>query len=583
MTNFPPLAVAALASSAAAALSFLIILPPAAAATTPPVFVSAFASCAQSSSLSSSSSVPYSAAAASHLLRSTSSRSRCTSSKTTHTTAMAAQGKKYNPLSMFGDMASSLIPGGGGGGQADEQLDKTISSTVPSSWDDIRAKLESKQTDEERNFRANVIGGYGTASPLNVVRLFDETNTKDDIRVVFYRDSASWCPYCHKVWMCLEEKRIPYRVEKINMRCYGEKPASFARMQPSGAIPVAKIDGVVYNQSNDIIFSLEQIFADEKKSLSPKSEEEKTRAQRLLRLERQLFSAWMSWLTAGYGRDGFIQVLNEVESELKSSKGGDFFMGKDVSLVDFMFAPFLERMAASLIYFKGYQFRVADGASTDFPAINKWFDAMETLESYQLTKSDYYTHCWDLPPQLGGCSYESDGERYEKAINGERTLDGSRGSWELPLEKDCGGIEPDWKWCGDEGAALREATERLSFNHANIIKFAARGAGRKGMPPYSAPLSDPNATPNEAVLASVDTALRLVSLAMLDGTESYEKDIIAFANTLVKEGGADFAQDTVNSLAYLRDRVGVPRDMRLPAARQLRAHINWAIGKILDA
>ena len=353
-------------------------------------------------------------------------------------------------------------------------------------------------------------------------------------------------------------------------------------MQPSGAIPVAKIDGVVYNQSNDIIFSLEQIFTD-KKSLSPKNEEERTRAQRLLRLERQLFSAWMSWLTAGYGRDGFIQVLHEVESELKSSEGGDFFMGKDVSLVDFMFAPFLERMAASLIYFKGYQFRVADGASTDFPAINKWFDAMETLESYQLTKSDYYTHCWDLPPQLGGCSYEKDGELYEKALNGERTLDGSRGSWELPLEKDCGGIEPDWKWCGDEDAALREATERLSFNHANIVKFAARGAGRKGMPPYSAPLSDPNATPNEAVLASVDAALRLVSLAMLDGTESYEKDVVVLANTLVKEGGADFAQDTVNSLAYLRDRVGVPRDMRLPAARQLRAHINWAIGKILEA
>jgi glutathione S-transferase len=28
---------------------------------------------------------------------------------------------------------------------------------------------------------------------------------------------------CHQ----LEEKRIPYTIEKINMRCYGDKPASF--------------------------------------------------------------------------------------------------------------------------------------------------------------------------------------------------------------------------------------------------------------------------------------------------------------------------------------------------------------------
>ena len=34
------------------------------------------------------------------------------------------------------------------------------------------------------------------------------------------------------------------------------------------------------------------------------------------------------------------------------------------------------------------------------------------------------------------------------------------------------------------------------------------------------------------------------------------------------------------SLAYFRDRIGVPRDMSYPAARQLRAHINWLSDQI---
>lgn len=35
------------------------------------------------------------------------------------------------------------------------------------------------------------------------------------------------------------------------------------------------------------------------------------------------------------------------------------------------------------------------------------------------------------------------------------------------------------------------------------------------------------------------------------------------------------AENVTASLEYLRDRIGVPRDLPLPAARQLRAHLNW--------
>lgn len=536
------------------------------------------------------------------------------------TTTALQSSNKFNPFTnMLGDVASSIMGGGGGSaGPNDPNLDATLASISNTSWDSVRSTLESLQTPEERNFRSST--GRGPPSPLHKIRLYDDSNSEEDIRVTFFRDSASWCPvcydllllhcmlhivsllrallalidgncfsftlsiqYCQKVWLTLEEKKIPYRVEKINMRCYGEKPADFMRLQPSGQIPVAIIDGRTYGQSNEIMFALDAMFPESKSLKPPKGQEGE--AQELLRLERQVFGAWMYWLTGSGGaraKQEFVETLQQVERALGQSKG-PFFMGKDVTIVDFMFAPFLERMAASLLYFKGFTMRVPPNTPTDYPNLNKWFDGMETLESYQLTKSDYYTHCWDLPPQLGGCTYEKAGEPYEKAINGERSLDGTQGSWELPLQPHNGGVEPDWTFCGDEGAAQREAVERLSANHEAIVAFAARGAGRKGMPPYTAQLADPNAVPNDAVKGGVSSVLQIVSMALLEGVDKHDEAMTQMANAIVKDGGSDYADGVVASLSYLRDRVGVPRDMRLPAARQLRAHLNWAVAKILAA
>mmetsp|Transcript_109711 Transcript_109711/g.306780 ORF Transcript_109711/g.306780 Transcript_109711/m.306780 type:complete len:589 (+) Transcript_109711:61-1827(+) len=496
-----------------------------------------------------------------------------------------------NPL----DMMSSLFDKSSSAATPDtaQPVNEALSNLVLADWTTVRTHLESKMTtDEERNFRANLAMGYGvTGSPMHKIRLFDESNQEKDIRVTFYRDSASWCPYCQKVWLTLEEKRIPYRVEKINMRCYGEKPDSFKRLQPGGQIPVATIDGTTLRQSNDILFALEDLFPNHK-SMSPPPNDSflKAKAQEYLRLERQLFSAWMYWLTGGgaQAKRNFIETLQVVEKALKEVPEGPFFLGKDITIVDVQFSSFLERMAASLLFYKGFQMRVVKGEPTDYPLINAWFDAMETLPSYQLTKSDYYTHCWDLPPQLGGCVSEPGGEDYEDAINGVRSLDGTQGSWELPLQPHNGGVEPDWEWAGDEDAARREAVERVSGNYEAIVKFAARGAGKKGFPSYGAPLSDPNATPNDAVQPSVDHMMRLVCLALLDGTDAHQKELEDAATILVTKGGGggggkrEFASAVVASLTYMRDRVGVPRDMRLPAARQLRAHLNWAIAGILD-
>lgn len=456
-------------------------------------------------------------------------------------------------------------------------MDQALQQLPLASWETIRSTLEDAfETDDERLFRSNLPLGIGVGSPMhNKVRLFDETQHKEsDIRVTFYRDSASWCPYCMKVLTTLEEKRIPYRIEKVNMSCYGKKPAEFLRIQPNGQIPVAIIDDTVYRQSNDILTALEDMFP-QHKSLRPPADQQQ-RAGSLLRLERQLFSAWMSWLTGPSKYKGlFEETLQQVETVLTDV--GPFFCGTNVCTVDMQYAPFLERMAASLLYYKGFQIRVAPNQPTDYPAINRWFDAMEQLPSYQMIKSDYYTHCWDLPPQLGGCTSEPAGEPFRQAINGQN------GSWDLPLRPHNGNVEPDWEWASaNDAAAKREAVERVSANHRAIVQFAARGAGKKGMPPVSAPLADPYAEPSQAVMEGVDAMMRVVCLALLQGTEAHESSLKDVVRVVKEQGSLEYSNGVSDSLAYVRDRVGVPRDMKLPAARQLRAHLNWAIAGLAE-
>ena len=219
--------------------------------------------------------------------------------------------------------------------------------------------------------------------------------------MVLYRDHHAWCPYCQKVWLFLEEMQIPYRVNKVTMFCYGQKENWFIKhVNSRGMLPAVTIDGTVVTDSDNVIAQLERAFG----TLRDKPFQS-TAVAGHRKLERVLFGAWCDWLCRqnssrqeSSAKLNYQQALRKLERDLEAC-GGPFFFGNDLSIADIVFIPMLERQIASVYYYKSYDVRA------EHPIIASFFDALEALDSYRGTKSDFHTHVHDLPPQMGACFF----------------------------------------------------------------------------------------------------------------------------------------------------------------------------------
>ncbi|MFM7360279.1 MAG: glutathione S-transferase family protein [Cyanobium sp.] len=332
------------------------------------------------------------------------------------------------------------------------------------------------------------------------------------MRVVLYRDHHAWCPYCQKVWLWLEEKRIPYRVRKVSMVCYGEKEAWYRRLVPSGMLPALELNGRLITESDRILLELEQGFGPLGPSLAQPHQ------IRLRRLERELFRAWCGWLCqpAWNGAEElerqaeFARQAAEIEAALENG-GGPFLQG-EISGADLVAAPFLERMNASLAYYKGYLLRERH------PAIHRWLCALERRGSYLGTQSDFHTHAHDLPPQMGGCYASGSAEQCALADRIDH------GPWPILAAE-----RPDPETSRSEPAdAVAIALRRTLRHREPLLQRHGADGGR------------------------FDAALRAALSQLVSGEDCPPPAGSAAA------------------LRHLRDRISVPRDMPLHAARRLR-------------
>lgn len=280
------------------------------------------------------------------------------------------------------------------------------------------------------------------------------------------------------MWILLEEKKVPYRVEKINMRSYGDKPAEFLRKVPNGLLPAIELDGVLQTDSLPIMMNIERTFTgpEHAKMFPAESDGDYDRAVQLMRLERELFSAWCGLVfrpsLGGGSRQYFERCLDAVDAALAENTVSPWFLSY-LSIVDLTYITHVERMCASVAYWSGFKVR-GDGR---WPAVERWMDAFEALPSYMATKSDYYTHVMDIPPQYGPGVPVSGWQKLGSIIDGS-----AESAWRLPLPPlSTSDVEPVSSMIDPgEEAAKHEAAYKVQKNHAAVVRFALRGAGSPG-------------------------------------------------------------------------------------------------------
>ncbi len=395
----------------------------------------------------------------------------------------------------------------------------TVQNAIPT-WDRL-LEIAQHNTPQRRMRRPGLLPST-VPIPSSLHKLSAETPPP----VLLYRDTNSWCPFCERVWFALEEKEIPFATEFIDLN---NKPQWYIDLIPSTQVPAAKIENELVYDSKDILLALESRFSDI--PLLPTDPQENAIARlfvedaetngckevgykfliKICTDDQELASLQAS----------FEVKLDELEQALAKHPGVYFL--RTFSLVDIMYAPHLDRLAASLPVYRGYHIK----NNPRFPNLNAWFAALNERPAFGRVKTDATTFNL-LLPQLFGV----------------KPIDSS-----LPLEP---GLSEVVQY-------RAEAAERLSDNHEAAIGDILKNSGVQTL-----------ATSGDvsAVTDAIEFHLKLLADYLLHGDQA-----LLSRDRVDGQGNLEPLSSTVGAiaLAYVRNRICAPRDMSAGAAIAFRA------------
>ncbi|MCF2147979.1 glutathione S-transferase family protein [Desmonostoc muscorum LEGE 12446] len=404
----------------------------------------------------------------------------------------------------------------------------SIQNTV-SSWEEL-LETARKNTSARRVKRP---GQSPSTAPIPSG--LDKLSPNTEPPVLLYRDTNSWCPFCERVWFALEEKEIPFTTEFIDL---SNIPQWYRDLVPTSLVPGAKIEGKLVYESKDILLALEERF--NSPPLLPEDPQENAIARQWIEDAetngfRQIAYKFLRETPTDAEELANFQAAFEAQlDELEQALGkysGPYFVSS-FSLVDIMYSPHLDRLAANLPVYRGYHIK----GNPRFPRINAWFEALNQRPAYHRVKSDDATNNLLLRRRWGVSPVGN------------------------PLPLDAAASQ--------EIQYRAEAAERLSDNREVATKDILKNSGVQAL-----------AGNNDisAIAPAVDFHLRLLADYLING------------NNVQLPWGRVGGKDNIDpilaavgaiTLAYVRNRICAPRDMSAGAATAFRAAADKVLASI---
>lgn len=193
--------------------------------------------------------------------------------------------------------------------------------------------------------------------------------------------STSLCPFAHRSLLTLREKGIPFRLIEIDLL---NKPTNFDKISPYGKVPVLKNGENRVWESAIINEYLDEMFPTP--ALLPKDPMQRAHARIWINFADTRLFAVSAKLLHSQNPQQYPLLLKELTENLlfienqalqKVSDSSPYWLGSEISLVDFAYYPWFEQLNV-LEHFRGFKF------PANLERLKQWCAAVASQDSVKL-------------------------------------------------------------------------------------------------------------------------------------------------------------------------------------------------------